>query len=125
MCCLILDPQHSRTSDQHWHLPSVNSLPQPSASIHLHPAAEEGNSVRGCPAATSYQPRDTLAERSSEPEKEGYQPNTIGRGVRLGNQRLGSHTSTSAEEEREDALASRPLEEDRRSCRGNASHHPR
>jgi hypothetical protein len=94
----------------------VNSLPQPSASIHLRDASEEGNSARGCPAATGHQPRDTLTERSSELEKEGYQPNTKRRGVRPGNHRYGCHTSTSIEEEREDALASRTSEEDRRSC---------
>jgi hypothetical protein len=55
----------------------VNSLPQPSASIRLRHAAEEGNSARGCPVATGHQPRDTLSERSSKPEKEGYQPNTM------------------------------------------------
>jgi hypothetical protein len=90
----------------------VNSLPQPLASIHLRHAAEKGNSARGCLAATGYQPRDTFAERSSEPEKEGYQPNTTGRGVGPGNQRPGSHTSTSAEEEIKDASASRPSEKD-------------
>jgi hypothetical protein len=42
----------------------MNSHPQPSASIRLHDAAEEGNSARGCPAATGHQSRDTLAERS-------------------------------------------------------------
>jgi hypothetical protein len=94
----------------------VNSFPQPSASIHLRHAAEEGNSARGCSIATGHQLRDTLAERSSEPEKEGYQPNTTGRGVGPGNQRPGSHTSTSTEEEREDALSSRTSKEDRRSC---------
>jgi hypothetical protein len=47
--------------------------------------------------ATGHQPRDTLAERSLEPEKEGYQPNTTRRGVGLGNQRPGSYTSTSIE----------------------------
>jgi hypothetical protein len=49
--------------------------------------------------------QETLSERSPKPEKEGYQPNTAG-GVRPRNQRLGSHTPTSAEKEREDALAS-------------------
>jgi hypothetical protein len=86
----------------------------PSTSIHLRHIAEEGNSARGCPAATRHQPRDTPAERTPEPEKEGYQPNTAGGGVGPRNQRLGSHTPTSTEEEREDASASRPSEEDRR-----------
>jgi hypothetical protein len=85
----------------------------PSTSIHLRHIAEEGNSARGCPAATRHQPRDTPAERTPEPEKEGYQPNTAGGGVGPRNQRLGSHTPTSTEEEREDASASRPSEEDR------------
>jgi hypothetical protein len=47
-----------------------------------------------------------------ELEKKGYQPNTTGRGFGPGNQRPGSYTSTSTEEEREDALASRTSEED-------------
>jgi hypothetical protein len=95
----------------------------PSASIHLRHVTEEGNSTRGCTAATGHQPRDSLAKRSPEPENEGYQPNTAG-GVRPRNQRPGSHTLTSAEEEREGALASRPLEEDRWICWRNVSHHP-
>jgi hypothetical protein len=78
----------------------------PSASIHLRHAAQEGNSARGCPAATGHQPRDSLAERSLEPEKEGYQPNTAGGGVIPRNQRPGSHTPTSVEEERVDASSS-------------------
>jgi hypothetical protein len=32
----------------------VNSLPQPSASINLRHAAEEGNDARGCPSATGH-----------------------------------------------------------------------
>jgi hypothetical protein len=88
----------------------------PSASFHLRHATKEGNSAMGCPIATGHQPRDTLSERSPEPEKEGYQPNTAGGGVGPRNQRAGSHTPTSAEEEREDALASQPSQEDRRSC---------
>jgi hypothetical protein len=60
--------------------------------------------------------QETLAERSSEPEKKGYHPNTTGRGVGPGNQRPGSHTSTSVEEKRKDDSASRPSEEDQRSC---------
>jgi hypothetical protein len=67
LCCLVLDSQHLRTSDQHWRPPLVNSLPQPSASIHLRHATEEGNSARGWPTATGHQLRDTLAEQSSEP----------------------------------------------------------
>jgi hypothetical protein len=94
----------------------VNSLAQPSASIHLHHATEEGNSARGCPAVIGHQPRDTLAERSPEPEKEGYRPNTIGGGVGPRNQRTGSYPPTSAEKEREVASASRHLEEHRQSC---------
>jgi hypothetical protein len=85
----------------------VNSLPQHSASIRLRHAAKEGNSARGFPAATGHQPRDTLTERSSEPEKEGYRPNAVGRGVGPGNQRSRSYTSIGKEEEREDALTSR------------------
>jgi hypothetical protein len=42
----------------------VNSLPQPSASIHLCHGTEKGNSARGCPAVTGHQSRDTLTERS-------------------------------------------------------------
>jgi hypothetical protein len=81
MFCLVLDSQHLRTRDQHWCPPLVNSLARPSASIHLRHAAEEGNCARGCPTTTGHQPRDSLAERSSEPENKGYQPNTTGRGV--------------------------------------------
>jgi adenylosuccinate synthase len=51
------------------------------ASIHLCHATEEDNSARCCHVATGHQPKDTLTERSSEPEKEGYQPNATGRGV--------------------------------------------
>jgi hypothetical protein len=29
LCCLVLDSQHLRTSDQHWRPPPVNSLPRP------------------------------------------------------------------------------------------------
>jgi hypothetical protein len=31
----------------------------------------------GCPAATRHQPIDSLVERSPEPKKKGYQPNTL------------------------------------------------
>jgi hypothetical protein len=46
----------------------VNSLPQPSASIRLCHAAEEGNSARGCPAATGHQPR-VLSLREARSQK--------------------------------------------------------
>jgi hypothetical protein len=64
LCCLVLDSQHLRTSDQHWRPPPVNSLPQSSASIRLRHAAEEVNSARGCPTAIGHQSRDALTKRS-------------------------------------------------------------
>jgi hypothetical protein len=71
-CCLVLDSQHLRTSDQHWRPPPVNSLPQPSASIHLGHAAEEDNSASGCPAATGHKSERTLPVRGQEPEEKGH-----------------------------------------------------
>jgi hypothetical protein len=53
-----------RTSDQHWRPPPMNSLPQPSASIHLLHATEEGNRARGCPAATGHH-QETLTLREA------------------------------------------------------------
>jgi hypothetical protein len=50
--------------------------------------------------------QETLSERIPKPEKEGYQPNTTWWGARQRNQRLGSHTPTRVEKEREDASAS-------------------
>jgi hypothetical protein len=105
LCWLVLDSQHLKTSDQHWRPPPVNSLPQPSASIHLRHAAEEGNSARGYPSATGHQPRDSLLERSPEPEKEGYQTNTAGGRTGPINQGLGGYSPTSAKKERKDGLA--------------------
>jgi hypothetical protein len=64
LCCLVLDSQHLRTSDQHWRSPPVNSLPQSSASVLLRHATEEGNRAKGCPASTGHQSRDALTERS-------------------------------------------------------------
>jgi hypothetical protein len=85
--------------------PISGELKRPhSASIHLRRAAEEGNSARACPTTTRHQPRDTLAERSLEREKEGCQPNTAGGGVGPRNQRPRSHIPTSVEEEREKML---------------------
>jgi hypothetical protein len=63
LCCLVLDSQHLRTSDQHWRPPPVNSFPQPSASIHLRHAAEEGNGARGCLAATGHKSGRTFLVR--------------------------------------------------------------
>jgi hypothetical protein len=45
LCCLVLDLQHLRTSDQHWRPPPVKSLPQPSANDRLRHATEEDNSA--------------------------------------------------------------------------------
>jgi hypothetical protein len=75
----------------------VNSLPQPSASIHLRHAVEEGNNAKGCFASTGDQSGDALTERSQELEEKGYQPNTSGGGVGPRNQRLESYTSPSTE----------------------------
>ena len=72
LCCLVLDSQHLRTSDQHWRPPPVNSLPQPSASIHLRHAAEEDNSARGCPAAIGHKSGRTLPARGQDPEEKGH-----------------------------------------------------
>jgi hypothetical protein len=52
----------------------VNSLPQPSTSIHLRHAAEEGNSARGCPVATGHKSGHTLPARGQEPKRKATSP---------------------------------------------------
>jgi hypothetical protein len=46
----------------------VNSLPQPSASIHLRHATEEGNNARGRPLATDTN-QETLSLREARSQK--------------------------------------------------------
>jgi hypothetical protein len=96
-----------------WRPPWVNSLPQPSASINLRHAAEEGNGARGCPAATGHKSGRTLPARGQEPKEKGHQSYSLGGAARPGNQGSRGNLSTSAKEKGEDALASRPSEEDR------------
>jgi hypothetical protein len=57
------------TSDELKRPPSTNNC-----SNHLHHAAEEGNSARGCPHATGYQPRRTSFERSPKPKRKAIIP---------------------------------------------------
>jgi hypothetical protein len=76
----------------------VNSLPQPSASIHLRHAAEEGNDARGCLAATGHKSGRTLPARGQEPKEKGHQPNASWGTAWSGDQGFRSNPSTSIEE---------------------------
>ena len=65
--------------------------------------------------------QETLSLRKARSHKRKATSPTPQEGVGPGDQGFGGYSPASAKEERNDASASRPLEEDRRSCRRNAS----